>query len=41
MFKKIIKDIRNDRILPDGTYPHISQLPYNFNIMLEYLSSTQ
>ena len=21
MFKKIIKEVRNDRILPDGTYP--------------------
>ena len=41
MFKQIIKDIRLSRILPDGTYPLIGQLPYNFNIMLEYLSSTQ
>ena len=41
MFKEIIKEVREKRILPDGTYPCLNQLPYNFNIMLEYLSSSQ
>ena len=41
MFKQIIKRARHARILPDGTYPHITQLPYHFNNMLEYLSSSQ
>ena len=38
-FKEKIKEIRNSRVTHDGKYYCTQQLPFNFNIMLEYLSS--
>ena len=38
-FKELIKQVRNGRLNHDGRYQATGQLPFNFNIMLEYLSS--
>lgn len=38
-FKEKIKEIRNARVSHDGKYYCTQQLPFNFNIMLDYLSS--
>lgn len=37
-FKEKIKDVRNSRLNHDGSYLQNGQLPFSFNIMLEYLS---
>ena len=38
-FKQKIKDVRSERLTSDGAYHCIQQLPFRFNIMLEYLST--
>jgi len=39
MFRKIINKLRQERLMTDGKYYSVQQLPFKFNIMLEYLSN--
>ena len=41
MFKGLIKEIREDRLATSESGKLQGQLPFNFNIMLEYLSNKQ
>ena len=38
-FKEKIKEVRQSRLTHDGKYYCTQQLPFNFNIMLEYLAA--
>ena len=41
MFKELMKKVRSKKFGVKGKGKHTGQLPFNFNIMLEYLSNKQ